>query len=375
MPLRANVTDFWQRWREPQYTEVTTNGEADGAAEKDDRISKPLRPLGRLPVACLLIVAILIALLWVYDELDNTFNKTPKSRPCKNITVRREWRSLDPSEKTNFVNAIHCIAKTPSSWEQNRNTTIYDDFAILHGGIGSWCHRSASFLPWHRYTLAIFENILKTKCGFEGAIPYWDWSLDWANLANSSIWSSSSGFGGDGDPLGTETVGGGRCVTDGPFSDLRPIIYNHTYIPHCISRGFKDIKTNITGQISGRPFSPESMGAILGKQTYKEFVKEVENQLHNSLHQSVNGDFKAMTAANDPLFYVHHAQLDRMWWRWQREKPEVRLHEYSGRHMFNSTNGTASVNDMLLYAGFAKDMPVASVMDTEGRFLCYRYMY
>lgn len=51
-----------------------------------------------------------------------------------------------------------------------------------------------------------------------GAPPYcryWDWSLDWMNLASSSIWSSTSGFGGDGNPNGPETVGQGRCVMYG----------------------------------------------------------------------------------------------------------------------------------------------------------------
>jgi tyrosinase len=118
------------------------------------------------------------------------------------------------------------------------------------------------------------------------------------DLANSSIWDSETGFGGDGDPLGEKTVGEGRCVTDGPFTGLRPIIYNHTYTSHCVSRGFRDQTLNITGRLPGGPYNPESIGKILRKQTYKEFVKAVENKLHNTLHQAVNGDFKAMTAAN-----------------------------------------------------------------------------
>ncbi|KAK3349069.1 hypothetical protein B0T25DRAFT_457918, partial [Lasiosphaeria hispida] len=294
--------------------------------------------------------------------------------PCKEVSIRREWRALTPNEKEEFVQAIYCLAKTPSSWAPNH--TIYDDFAILHGGIGSWCHRSASFLPWHRYTLFVFEKILKEQCGFTNAIPYWDWSLDWANLANSSIWDSATGFGGDGDPHGHEVVGEGRCVVDGPFTELRPIVYNHTYTTHCVSRGFNDAKRNTTGQIAGAPYSPESIGAILRKRTYKEFVKEVENQLHNTLHQGVNGDFKAMTAANGkfhPLFYVHHAQLDRMWWRWQQEHPSVRLAEYEGKHMYNSPDGEASLEDTLMYGGFTQDVSVGTVMDAEGGLLCYRY--
>lgn len=116
------------------------------------------------------------------------------------------------------------------------------------------------------------------------------------NLANSSIWDSKTGFGGDGDPNGLETVGGGRCVVDGPFSRLKPIVYNHTFTRHCLSRGFRDGDT--MGHIPGARYSPESVGNILRKETYKDFVKDLELDLHNTLHISINGDFKAMTAAN-----------------------------------------------------------------------------
>jgi tyrosinase len=134
---------------------------------------------------------------------------------------------------------------------------------------------------------------------------YWDWSLDWMNLANSSIWDSSTGFGGDGDPNSPVTVGGGRCVTDGPFSELRPIIYNHTFTQHCLSRGFRDGET--VGHLTGAPYSPESIGRILRESTYKEFVRNVEIYLHNTMHSSIAGDFKAMTAANGKKSRISHS--------------------------------------------------------------------
>lgn len=116
------------------------------------------------------------------------------------------------------------------------------------------------------------------------------------NLANSSIWDASTGFGGDGDPNGNSTVGLGRCVIDGPFTELRPVRYNHTYISHCLSRGFRD--GNETGRLPSTPFSPDSIGRLLLKQTYQEFVREVEYSVHNIMHQSIAGDFLALTAAN-----------------------------------------------------------------------------
>lgn len=133
---------------------------------------------------------------------------------------------------------------------------------------------------------------------------YWDWSVDWMDLAKSSIWDSQTGMGGDGDPTGTMTVGEGRCVTDGPFAHLRPVIYNHTYVRHCLSRGFKH--GNVTGSISGETYSPESIGDILREENFAEFTNKVERRLHNPLQESINGDFKATTAANGTLTCVSY---------------------------------------------------------------------
>lgn len=118
--------------------------------------------------------------------------------------------------------------------------------------------------------------------------------MDWMNLANSSIWDSVEGFGGDGQAGGPITVGEGRCVVDGSFAALKPIKYNHTYIQHCLSRGFRDNGT--LGPISGLPFRPEIIGEVRRKKTYVEFEKAIEMHLHNAMHLGISGDFLALTA-------------------------------------------------------------------------------
>ncbi|KAH6623942.1 putative tyrosinase [Chaetomium tenue] len=358
------LKSLWASWikgRRPGYNPVAEPApEEQGSNEKHSKRQQA-------GTFVLLFVAVLCILLFATESILR-LNPSPVPR-CTKPHVRREWRALTTEEKKEFIRAVNVLAEIPSRW--TGNGTIYDDFAILHGSVGSLSHRSASFLPWHRYTLILYENALREYAGFTGRIPYWDWSLDWMNMANSSIWDSVEGFGGDGHPAGPETVGEGRCVTEGPFAHLRPIIYNHTFATHCLSRGFHD--GNTKGRLSGEAYKPEKIGEILRKSTYKEFSRELEIYLHGALHQGVNGDFKAMTAANDPLFFLHHAQLDRTWWRWQQEDPRRRMAEYEGKHMFNSTTSNATVNDMLLFGGFAKDIPVQDVMNTEGGLLCYRY--
>ena len=105
---------------------------------------------------------------------------------CKEAPIRREWRSLTFRERTEFIQGVNCLSTKPSSW--GLNGTLYDDYALLHGRIGSWCwwillrrffcwiiiigHRSASFFPWHRYTLHIWETALRDQCGFRGQLPF-----------------------------------------------------------------------------------------------------------------------------------------------------------------------------------------------------------
>lgn len=73
----------------------------------------------------------------------------------------------------------------------------------------------------------------------------------------------------------------------------------------------------------------------------------------------------------DPVFYLHHAQLDRLWWLWQQEQPS-RTMEYNGRENGHS-EVQASLNDTLPMHGLAREARVEEVMDTKGGLLCYRY--
>lgn len=90
-----------------------------------------------MPVyAGLTIISLITVTVSLVHLLSGT-GTTTTFPPCKNPAVRREWRSLTSSEKQNFTQAVICLASIPSTWQPNG--TIYDDFAILHGGIGSWC--------------------------------------------------------------------------------------------------------------------------------------------------------------------------------------------------------------------------------------------
>lgn len=227
----------------------------------------------------------------------------------------------------------------------------------------------------HPFLLPFIQKLTKTR-------SYWDWTLDWEDLRSAPIWSPTLGFGGDGDLNSPETVGHGRCVTDGAFAHLKPLFYASHYQPHCLSRGFSEF--------SGRDARPEAVEEIMKQNEYEKFFLAVENGPHNVVPVGVRGDFYSFTAPYglsaglilkltglmcspaDPVFFLHHAQLDRLWWLWQQRDIPRRLSEYHGRASTNGTIG-ATLQDVLTLKGLMSDISVSDIMDTEGGYLCYRY--
>jgi tyrosinase len=78
------------------------------------------------------------------------------------------------------------------------------------------------------------------------------------------------------------------------------------------------------------------------------------------------------TKSSDPIFFLHHAQLDRLWGLWQQVQPNNRTFENTGHHMLNST-GNASLKDRLFMDTLAVDVSVEDVMSIQGKDLCYDY--
>jgi tyrosinase len=236
-------------------------------------------------------------------------------------------------------------------------------------------HAAASFLPWHRASLHIYETLLAERCDLRIPAPYWDWELDHQSLETSSIWSPDTGFGGDGAATLPEGVGKGRCVVDGPFANTTRLYWEGHERPHCLGRAFKNFDTKESGKLSGAWFSPETMGEVKRSNTFAEFEEKLEGTVHNALHWGIRGDFSSMSAANEPLFWLHHGQIDRLWWKWQSENPKGREREYQGVS-FNTTEGRerkGTLSDLLEFGGLWGDIEVSRVMETRGELLCYTY--
>ncbi|KAH8705451.1 tyrosinase [Talaromyces proteolyticus] len=299
--------------------------------------------------------------------------KTSQLHRCETPPTRREWRSFWPHEKQNYIHAVQCLQGLPS--QITNQGTLFDDFVYVHMWEGWKSHDAASFLPWHRAFLHIYEQTLAKKCHYRGSMPYWDWEVDWQNLANSSIWDPEEGFGGEGDPNSPLSPGDGHCLIDGPFKGAQRLYFNGEVNPHCLGRAFIHFETQQKGALSGFHFRPENMGMLKTASDFNKFREILEDAAHNALHWGIRGDFSSISAGNDPIFWLHHAQLDRLWWHWQQEDPKARETQYYGK-AFNTSNDQhrqGTLDDKLSFLGLWEDIKVSEVMRTDSGLLCYRY--
>ena len=73
---------------------------------------------------------------------------------------------------------------------------------------------------------------------------------------------------------------------------------------------------------------------------------------------------------SDPLFFLHHTQVDRLWWLWQQKDAGTRTNAYNGEGLDKKP---VSLSNVMPMAGLATDRAVRDVMDVRGGFLCYTY--
>ncbi|KAI1191738.1 hypothetical protein F5B17DRAFT_451326 [Nemania serpens] len=331
---------------------------------KYNNISGPERNDGRRVSSRLILLALyLVAAAGATVVVALIILNAATTTSCLRPQVRREWRSLGKEEKEEYISAAKCLYNVSS--QVVSEGSVQDDFAWIHIRYSGAAHEDASFLPWHRMFVHIYEQKLREHCGFVGQIPYWDWSMDWQNLTLSSIWNNTDGFG---SPETGESNG-----ISGPFSGVR-VRYrdNGTIFPHRLTRSFVNYDSGEVGSMSGEFIKPENMGRLARAENYDAFRYIIEGTLHNVIHLEIVGDLDELTAPNDPIFWLHHVQLDRLWWEWQQED-RARIWDYYGERE-NQTSRHASLRDELNYGDLInKKILVEQVMDTQSSIFCYKY--
>jgi tyrosinase len=269
-------------------------------------------------------------------------------RSCSDPEVRKEWRELSKDEKAEYLRAAVCVRNLPRKAYTNIEaiTSRLDDLVYTHNSLNLDIHFVANFLPWHRWFVQYHERLLRDECDFKGTQPYWDWTIDadTNGTMNSPVFDAETGFGGNGKLTGSNAPGFERCVFDGPFANTNLTVgigypdYNtQGNRLHCFSRDFNNAQGNddngetIIGDMQASAYNSNVMNTIYAFQTYNAMSEMLEGLPHaqsmlpyctssvtlhtnnRQVHSSMGGDMVPATSPNEPLFFLHHANVDRVW--------------------------------------------------------------
>jgi hypothetical protein len=189
-----------------------------------------------------------------------------------------------------------------------------------HGGLGAY-----SFLSWHRYFLYRFEQQLQSYV--PGVmLPYWDWTDPTPLMTDTFL-------GPDGS-AGTDIVSSGYFAPNAPGTPGNPTS-PPAWWPAGLSgwnlpNGFGALAGPLTRDLSSTMFLPsvQNLRTTLSQSTYSNFQNMIEsgnglspfNAMHNGIHGWVGGHMSDLTGSPfDPLFYLHHCNIDRLWAMWQMD--------------------------------------------------------
>nr|WP_201010205.1 tyrosinase family protein [Rhizobium rhizogenes]QCL09632.1 hypothetical protein pC5.8a_140 [Rhizobium rhizogenes] len=190
---------------------------------------------------------------------------------------------------------------------------------------------SANFLPWHRGYTYHFEEILRMHTGEDDfAIPYWDYSLDSqrtfpkafgiqhldGNLDNNSSDNINPLFHEERDYF---LCGYEHPLTDQlPLTDLSLRAVDASHVMNCpVFFG----TTEANGVGGGIYDADATTRGLLEQSPHDQIHRAVGGSVsgidgHGNPTSVVGGMAYPPTAGFDPIFPIHHSNIDRLWVVW-----------------------------------------------------------
>ena len=254
--------------------------------------------------------------------------------------VRKNAVTMSDDEIAAFLEAI--LKLKGNRMPEKTAFSAYDQFVALHGAVMSvrtptsgnqtinFAHNNIGFLPWHRQYLRKFEEALNAEV--EGVtIPYWDWADD--------IGAASRLFAPD--FLSSRHWGIPQPVTDGMLRFTVPLAQRPSWWPTALPGYRVDA---LLEERQGRALARGSMErdwppSRARLRALTEVNQSLDNrhplwvfwsileygsqnlpQTHNAGHRFIGGHMGGAFSPNDPIFWLHHANVDRLWDAWQQKR-------------------------------------------------------
>jgi hypothetical protein len=255
------------------------------------------------------------------------------------MPVRKNAKFLTAAEIESFVRACVLMKAdivNPAA-PANDQYSRWDEYVAIHQMIqnafapgaasvnfGHGGNLAFSFLSWHRYFLYRLE--LELQAHVPGVmLPYWDWT-DPASIMTETFLGPDGGAG-DVVQLGYfafDRPGVGANTTALPA--WWPVALVGWRLPAAFGTWEGGLRRSLDAP-SDLP-SPDDIREALQMATYSTFQNALESgsgissghDMHNRMHTWIGGHMGNPAASPfDPIFYLHHCNIDRLWAMWQMD--------------------------------------------------------
>ena len=187
------------------------------------------------------------------------------------MAVRKRATQMTDTEKQRFKDVITTLIQNGTYGQLVRHHA--NMMHNMHGSMGFVGRQR--FLPWHRVYLLRLEEAMQAIDPLS-FIPYWRWTTQ------RSVPSWLQNF------RPTVNVPGQGNITVTRNTGIPPLLPTTAHV-----------------------------NDVLSETTFTDFVTQLEF-IHNDVHGWVRGTMALITTSPaDPLFWLHHAQVDRLWSVWQ----------------------------------------------------------
>lgn len=238
-------------------------------------------------------------------------------------SIRKNFTEMSQYEKIELVNGFYALRSGGDLI--NDLATFHNDFfnfdntidptrLDLHFNLPDEPERDI-FLAWHRRQMFEVEQALQ-NVNPRISLVYWDSSVE--RSVNSTLWNQDLMGSFDANwSLGRDLGGNGSLP---------------------VTTGTGDNNVNVIQGINGTSWpAPDSQ--TVGFYAYSNRLER--NRVHAGPHEWVGGMMPTGASPRDPVFYLHHANVDRLWQEWEMNNPgssgflRTSMLRYDGTYVFN----------------------------------------
>lgn len=203
------------------------------------------------------------------------------------LRIRKDVAKLSAAEIASLRHGVEVMRSRPASdkrsWRYWANIHYTTDIAA--DPLWNQCeHGTIQFFAWHRAYLYYFEQVLRDASGDPNlTLPYWNWT------------------------------------TQPSLPEIYRVPGDATNPLYEARRAFNDPSLSLPDAVVQDDLS-NALNELRFFDIQSSSFSDIDNSPHGQIHVFVGGPGGVMsridTSANDPIFWAHHANIDRLWNVW-----------------------------------------------------------